>query len=223
MNADEIEKLYKNRFESDLLTRNRSKIWRVLCDHFFQRFIPEDAVIADIGAGYCDFINNIRGSRKFAIDMNPDVSQHAEPDVTAIVADIDQAAVQLGSTRIDVCFMSNFLEHISKDQINGLFNSLHGILSSNGKVIIMTPNIRYVGGKYWDFYDHITPLTEKSLIEVLEQHGYRIDKCIPRFLPFTTKSRLPQKPWLVRLYLLLMPVSGRIFGEQSIIVASIKS
>ena len=86
------------------------------------------------------------------------------------------------------------------------------------EVWILTPNIRYVGGKYWDFYDHITPITEKALIEAGELCGFRVRKCIKKFLPFTTKSRLPKAPWIVRMYLRLMPLSGWFFGEQSFLI-----
>jgi len=65
----------------------------------------------------------------------------------------------------------------------------------------MQPNIKYVKGAYWDFFDHITPLTESSMCEALEMAGFRIKKVIPRFLPYTTKSRIPQHPFLVWMYL----------------------
>jgi hypothetical protein len=42
---------------------------------------------------------------------------------------------------------------------------------------------------------------------------------IPRFLPYTTKSRLPQAPWLVSLYL-RFPLVWRILGKQTLVVAS---
>lgn len=96
----------------------------------------------------------------------------------------------------------------------------YSLLEKGGDVWILTPNIRYVGGKYWDFYDHITPITDKALIEAAELIGYRVKKCIPKFLPYTTKSALPQAAWIVRLYLKLMPLSGMVFGEQSFLVLS---
>lgn len=114
--------------------------------------------------------------------------------------------------------MSNFLEHISKDAIRKLLEDEYNLLKKDGKVLILTPNIRYVGGKYWDFYDHITPITEKSLIEEAETIGFHTEKVVKKFLPFTTKSRLPQAQWIVRLYCRLMPVSGWFFGEQSLVL-----
>jgi hypothetical protein len=41
---------------------------------------------------------------------------------------------------------------------------------------------------------------------------------IPKFLPYTTKSRLPQAPWLVSLYLKI-PLAWHILGKQALVVA----
>lgn len=121
---------------------------------------------------------------------------------------------------VSLFFMSNFLEHISKNDISRLFQMQYDLLESQGEVWILTPNIKYVGGKYWDFFDHITPITEKALIEISSLHGFYVKKCISKFLPFTTKSKLPQTAWIVKMYLKLMPFSGYIFGEQSFLILS---
>ena len=43
-------------------------------------------------------------------------------------------------------------------------------------------------------------------------------RVIARFLPYTTKSVLPQWPWLVKLYLRL-PLAWWLLGKQSLVVA----
>ena len=57
----------------------------------------------------------------------------------------------------------------------------------------MHPNIRYLYKDYWDFFDHHIPLTDKSIAEGLEVVGFEVEMAIDRFLPFTTKSRIPKK------------------------------
>lgn len=181
----------------------------------------EKGPIVDVAAGYCDFINHYHcpaKSQKFAIDVNPDVEKFAASDVTAICGGIGQLSKHFRENSVSLFFMSNFLEHITKDQIKDLLNTEYWLLQSGGKVMILTPNIKYVGGKYWDFFDHITPITEKCLIEEAETIGFHTSACISKFLPFTTKSRLPQAQWIVRCYLRLMPVSGHFFGEQSLLI-----
>jgi len=85
--------------------------------------------------------------------------------------------------------------------------------------MVLQPNIRFVGGEYWDFFDHHTPLTDRSLVEALELTGMRIQLVVPRFLPYTTRSALPQAPWLVRLYL-ATPVVWRFLGKQAFVIAT---
>jgi hypothetical protein len=54
--------------------------------------------------------------------------------------------------------------------------------------------------------------------EALTVAGFRVVECRARFLPYTTKSRLPQWAPLVRLYLRL-PVAQFLFGKQMFVVA----
>lgn len=56
------------------------------------------------------------------------------------------------------------------------------------------------------FFDHITPVGDRAPTDALAA-GY--DLCIPRFLPYTTKRRLPSAPRLVRMYL-RMPLASRV-------------
>ena len=57
-----------------------------------------------------------------------------------------------------------------------------------------------------------------SLCEVLTMKGYQIERCVDRFLPYTTQGALPTHPLLVRLYLGFAFV-WRFFGKQFLIVA----
>ncbi len=68
------------------------------------------------------------------------------------------------------------------------------------------------------FFDHITPLDDRALTEALETSGFKIIENIVRFLPYTTKSRLPNSLLLVKLYL-KVPLAWRFLGQQSFLVA----
>jgi hypothetical protein len=95
---------------------------------------------------------------------------------------------------------------------------VHRVLKPGGRMIVLQPNIRFVGAAYWDFLDHKTPLTERSLAEAAETTGFEVERLIPRLLPYTTKSRLPQHPALVRAYL-RVPLAWRLLGKQTLLVA----
>ena len=84
---------------------------------------------------------------------------------------------------------------------------------------MLQPNIRFVGQHYWDFIDHHVALTERSLVEAAELAGLRTVKLVPRFLPYTTKGRLPSSPALVRAYL-RFPPAWWLLGKQTLYVGS---
>lgn len=213
----DLEGLYKARFPTDELA-SKHAIWQVLCAHFFQKFVDPDGTVVDIGAGYCEFINNIRARRRIAVDLNPSVRDFAASGVE-LINESCTAIRELPDGCADAVFMSNFLEHLpSKDLVLATLRESKRILKPKGRLIILQPNIRFLYDVYWDFFDHHTPLSDKSLNEAISLIGMTAEVSIPKFLPYTTKSRIPQSPWLVRLYL-KVPLAWHLLGRQALLVA----
>lgn len=214
---EELESLYRHRFPEEELA-SKHAIWQILCRQFFSRYVNSTDTVVDIGAGYCEFINNIDASRKIAVDLNPEVSRFAKPNVE-VVNESCTAIAKLPAETADVVFMSNFLEHLpTKQMVLDTFREAHRILKQTGRIIVLQPNIRFLYAEYWDFFDHHTALSDRSLVEGLQLAGFVPDVVIPRFLPYTTKSRLPQAPWLVGLYL-RFPPAWKLLGKQTLVVA----
>lgn len=221
--------VYSRRFVPD--AELRREMWKVLTGKYFQRFVPEDASLVEIAAGHCEFINEIRAARKVAVDINEDTRTYAAPEVEVILTpSTDLSPLPDGKT--DVIFISNFLEHISKPDITQTLRECRRILRPGGTIMILQPSIRYRPGEYWMFFDHVTPLDDRSLCEILEVLDYRIDFCLPRFLPHSTKDRsprllwnlgnaigLPLFQWTIQAYLAL-PLLYKIFGYHAFVVAS---
>jgi SAM-dependent methyltransferase len=213
----ELTKIYKKRF--DKKQAERQILWQALCKYYFQKYIKETDYVLDLGAGYCEFINNIESSHKYALDINPTVKKMANKDVTVYIADCNNLPVSLNS-KFDIVFVSNFFEHLSnKAQLFSAIESIHKLLKPGGKLIVLQPNIKLTKGAYWDFIDHTLALTEKSLTEALELSGFKIDLLKKRFLPYTTESRLPISKLLIRMYIAFIPAQW-MFGKQSLFIAS---
>jgi ubiquinone/menaquinone biosynthesis C-methylase UbiE len=212
----DVSKLYEKRFEGDL--RKRNEIWKVLCESFFQRYVGEKDVVLDVGAGYCEFINNIRCGKKYAVDLNEDTKRAANADVTVFASSsIDMPSLE--SSLVDVVFMSNFIEHLkTRDDVLTTLHEIYRILRPGGRILVLQPNIRYAYKEYWDYFDHYVPLSDRSLTEALQLTGFEIEEVIPRFLPYTMKSRMPQYNFLVRAYLKL-PFAWKALGKQAFVVA----
>lgn len=212
----DLPALYRFRFrESE--REEKMLIWKTLCERYFQPLIGHGKVIADLACGYGEFINNIEAVKKFGIDLNPDASKFLNADVQFCLARADKVDC-IASDGLDVVFTSNFLEHLkTKDECDAVLAEVLRMLKPGGRFIIMGPNIRYLAAQYWDFYDHYLPLSHLSLEEGLVQAGYEVERIIARFLPYTTRSALPQHPILVSLYLKI-PIAWRLLGKQFLVV-----
>jgi SAM-dependent methyltransferase len=212
----ELQELYARRF--DAVAEYRSSIWRVLVDGFFQARVRRDARVLDIGCGYGEFINLIDAREKFAIDLNPSARGHLNPDVRFFEQDCS-LPWPIPDRSLDVVFTSNFFEHLpSKDSLRDTMAQAFRCLSPGGIIIAMGPNIRFLSGSYWDFWDHSLCLSERSLAEGLASIGYKIREQIPRFLPYSMSGKARYSPGLVRLYL-RMPWIWPVFGRQFLVVA----
>ncbi|MDH7569661.1 MAG: class I SAM-dependent methyltransferase [Armatimonadota bacterium] len=217
LDGEGTSRLYRVRFDARTQARSVA-IWRVLCRHFFQRYVPETAVVVDVGAGYCDFINQIRAARRIAVDMNPETRLRAAPGVEVIESDI-RTLVGVPDASVDVVFCSNVLEHLpTKGDLMATLSAIKRVLRPGGSFLVMGPNIRFAPGEYWDFLDHHIALSDRSVAEALETAGFRVTEVRPRFLPLSKLSRLPQHPALVWLYL-KFPPAHRLLGKQLFIVA----
>lgn len=219
----DLEKIYDNRF-SAAEQRQKRKLWSDLYSGFFVKYIHPDDIVLDLAAGYCEFINAVASDPKargryIAVDMNPDTRIHADAGIEFVQSDAANLEF-LNDNEIDIVFVSNFFEHIrDKDNILIILQEINRVLKVGGKLLILQPNIHYIGTAYWDYFDHFTPLTEKSMAEALDlAGGYGIVTLISRFIPYTTKSRLRHFAFLVRLYLKL-PFVWLFFGKQMFVVA----
>lgn len=213
---DKLVTLYRNRF-SPRQRQARDEVWRVLCESFFQRYIGPQDTLLDLGCGFGEFSRFIKAGRKVAVDLNPEAARLLPPEVEFHTADARQLDF-LDADSINVCFTSNFFEHLPRKQdLDELLTELLRVLKPGGLLVALQPNIKYAPGDYWDFYDHHLPLSHLSCAEAFGQAGFEVHELIGRFLPFSTLSPLPKHPLLVRLYLLLRP-AWRILGRQFLIV-----
>lgn len=213
-----LQRLYRNRFSDAELARMR-KVWSVLVRDFFQRRIKRESTVLDIGAGPCLFINELQARRRIALDANPDVRLHAAAGVEPLVTS-NLLLEEIGDGTIDYVFVSNFLEHLPDYlSVLDLLDRIRRKLVPGGVLLVLQPNYRLASAHYFDFVDHTMILTEASLQEALTAVGFQIKELRTRFLPFTSKSRMPQWPWLVAAYLRFPPAQW-LLGKQTFVAAA---
>lgn len=213
----DLPAMYRRRF-GEAERKRKDALWKALCASFLQRYVGASDTVLDLGAGYGEFINNIRCGKKIAVDLNEDTAHALGGDVTFVLG-AGSRLPTLQDASVDVVFASNFFEHtLSKDELMATLQEIARVLRMGGRLLVLQPNIRFAYREYWDYFDHHVPLSDRSLAEALEMSGFRVTEVRARFLPYTTKSRLPQHPLLLRLYLRLPPLQW-LFGKQMFVAA----
>jgi len=168
----------------------RDRVWKVLTRQFFQAYVPKDGAVLDLGCGWGEFINNIEARTKYGMDLNPESERRLSANVTFLKQDCSTAWHVPDST-LDVVFTSNFFEHLpTKESLRETLIQARRCLKPGGTLICLGPNIKYLPGAYWDFWDHFLPLTELSLGEALGLTGFRVVTRTARFLARGRRRRL---------------------------------
>jgi 2-polyprenyl-3-methyl-5-hydroxy-6-metoxy-1,4-benzoquinol methylase len=179
--------------------------------------VPGGAKVLDIGSDAGYFVGSIAAGEKVATDLR-DMAAVMPPDVHFVQGSSLELRSLLQPGYFDVVLMSNFLEHLgSGEEVMEQLRVAYDLLAPGGRLIILQPNIRLIGGAYWHFIDHKTALTERSLMEAAELAGFQHYKVVTRFLPYTTKSHLPRAQVLVRMYL-AFPPAWLLLGKQTLYV-----
>jgi len=213
---DNIATLYRVRF-SDNDRRRKDRVWKVLCEDFFQKYIPSSSTILEIACGYGEFTRYIHANKKIAVDLNPESQSFLPENVEFHLASASNLSM-IADSSVDVCFSSNFFEHLpSKEVMDKVLSEVLRVLKPGGIYIAIQPNLRYEPGRYWDYYDHVLPLTHLSCKEAFAKAGFDITDLIDRFLPFSTDSKLPQYPLLIKGYLHCRLV-WKLLGGQFLII-----
>lgn len=217
--AGSLEGVYDRRF-GDREGVRKDAVWREIT-RYLQRFVPERARVLDIACDRGYFVRHVRAGERWASDVR-DVRCYLPQDVHFVRAsglDLDR---NLDPGSFDVVFMSNYLEHLlTRAEVVRQLEVAALLLRPAGRVIVLQPNVRHVGGAYWDFIDHHVGLTERSLGEAAEIAGFRAETVISRFLPYSTLGKLPQWTFLVRAYL-RFPAAWLIFGKQTLYVGRLQ-
>jgi len=214
--SEHLQVLYRRRFQSEHAARRA--VWKVLIDAWFSRYLDDVESVLDLGCGWGHFINQVDASRRYAIDLNPDAESRLDPAVKLVAQDATEEW-PLPDESLDLVFTSNFIEHLpDRPAIGDALHQAFRCLRSGGRIVCLGPNIRYMPGAYWDYFDHVVPLSDRSFAEALVLSGFGIEDEIPRFLPWTMSGRSAPPEIAIRAYLRLRAV-WPLIGRQFLVVA----
>jgi len=213
----EVQRIYRRRF-SEEDKRAKAAVWKVVVEAFFQKWVKPADTVVDLGCGYGEFLNFLRAGRRIGVDLNPDSPTYLDKGIEFVQGSVCDLNF-LDDNSVDFVFTSNLMEHLpGKREVEQMSREARRVLRPGGHFVMMGPNLRVLPGTYWDFWDHVVPITDRALTECLENLDFNITDCHGKFLPYTTRSAIPKAPWLVKLYL-NTPLAWRFMGGQFLIRA----
>lgn len=207
-NQTEIKKSYIGAYP---FLKERHGVWREII-RGIRRDAGKPATVVELGAGYCDFINQFPATRKIAFDLNPEMKAFASVDVDFRV-DNTLSLPGVGDRSVDLVFASNFLEHLGKSEVHLVLSNIQRVLRPGGRLILIQPNYRLCSKNYFDDKTHKTIFSDENIVDYITAHKLNIVKIVPGFLPFSMASSAPKWPLFVRLYLLspVKPLAAQMY------------
>jgi SAM-dependent methyltransferase len=216
MDSSNLSEQYQRRFQAS--AGYRDQVWQKILQLRLQDLIGKNQTVLDLGCGWGEFSRNVAAARKFAMDLNPDAANHLDAATSFLHQDCS-LTWPLEDNSLDVVFSSNFIEHLpDKRALERTLVEALRCLKPEGRIIFLGPNIRYVQGAYWDYWDHHIPLTDRSLGELLSLQGFEVCRSVDRFLPYSMSEGRNPPLFMVALYLRL-PMAWKLFGKQFLVVA----
>ena len=217
-NSDSNKDVYDFRFPTET-DKMRHLLWGVLVKGFFQDLIPASSVLVDFGCGRGEFLGQIIAKRKIGIDRENLLLDRYAGQVEFMASESSNWNF-LQEDSVDVIFASNVFEHFeSKKELDQVLLEMRRVLRQKGRLIILTPNIRLEPRRYWDYYDHHLALSERSIAEALVKAGFKVERIISRFLPWSSESKVPFGTALLWIYLRI-PIFWKLLGKQSLIIGA---
>ena len=209
------QRLYHYRFR-DTPQSSRDAIWKVIAPWILKK-MDSPRRLLDPAAGRGEFIVSAPAPKRTAVDLVNQRPGGWGSGIDFVLGDI--RSINLEPSSFDGVFVSNFLVHLAtQNEVANFLKRMHSLLAPGGKLAIMGPNFRYCAKEYFDCADHTLALTHIAIKEHLAASGFIVNKVIPKFLPYSFRSRVPQSSFLVKGYL-NFPPAWRIMGKRFLIIA----
>ena len=195
----------------------RAVVWARRSRSYLRPWVPPDAHVLEIGAGYCCWINAVAAARRVAVDSWPEIARHAAPGVEAVVLDASSGWPSSPTGAFDVVLASNVIEHFEPEAAAARRERDRAAAASRRPA---------------DRHPAELPLRVSAILRrlhaPLDVHARvaRRTCCVARVAaccgssrgscPYSMReSRLPVQPWLVRAYLRspIRPLAGPDAGR----------
>ena len=87
--------------------RKKLGVWKIISNFIYHK-LGDPNIVVDPAAGDCEFINQVQGSEKWAVDMGDHTAKAANQDVKVVIG--NNLEVNLPENYFEGIFVSNFLD-----------------------------------------------------------------------------------------------------------------
>lgn len=154
-------------------------------------FLPDKyEKVLEIGCAEGDFSVHLSSAKeKWGVEMNIPSARIAASKLDKVLAGkYEEVIDNLPDGYFDLIICNDVIEHMADHDF--FFESVKSKLKENGRLVLSIPNVRYIRNlgelliqKDWKYRDqgtldrtHMRFFTEKSIKEILREHGYIIEK-----------------------------------------------
>ena len=144
----------------------------------YLKYFSKETQIIDVGCGDGTFIRLLKENNYSVIGIDSDSScvQQCRNENLSVFKEDAISFLQKNKKQFGGIICSHLIEHFTQDQLNTFIKSCYGALKKNGSMLIITPNINYLGGNanFWNDPTHVRPLTVSSLKKLISKNKFVI-------------------------------------------------
>lgn len=149
--------------------------WSRAYDYYLRQWLPDnkDANILDIACGGGLFLHFLK-TRGYinitGVDISPEQVSLAKQVTENVIEGNVLEFLETTKEKYNLITGLDIIEHLQKDEVIRLLNSIHTALKPNGRLILQTPNADSPWGmmhRYWDFTHEIC-FNPNSLMKLLK-------------------------------------------------------
>lgn len=183
--------------------------------------IPRNARVLDVGSAeghWLEALRRVGFTDLTGVELSDQLLDSARVrlgnQAQLIQADVRDWIKQAPAASYDLIFFHDVLEHLPREETIPVLREFYRLLAPAGKLRIRVPNLACLIGHFSMAIDftHITPFTEFSLLQVLEEAGFNAS-CV------TFESQAPKLFWSwQRPHRVLLRLLNRLRWQLNIVV-----
>ncbi len=142
----------------------RRVLWQTLVDCVFQKQIPPDGVVLELGAGYGDFINSVRARRRLAVDVVVGNAFASRPRRGRPCHQHHNNLTAWRTIRLIMFSAAIVSNTFRRPNLVDCLSQLHRKMKPGAMLTIVQPNFKYCAREYFDDYTHVSIYTDKGTL-----------------------------------------------------------